>query len=171
VLAPDGTPLKGAQVYARTATGVLVPGANVLADASGSASLHGLPDGDIGVWAKTVKHPGAEDWIEPSAFPLLPEGQNVTLRFRDGLRVRGRVVGAEGQPVAEAFVSAYRKSDLLRTAQTDAEGAFSLLVARDAEMPLKLIAQKWEGRTLLQATLDRWEPRDGEATFRLVAGE
>jgi RNA polymerase sigma-70 factor (ECF subfamily) len=166
VLGPDGLPLKDAQVYARDARGTLVPGANVLSDGSGVASLTGLPDGDVSVWAK-ARREGGEDWIEPFAYPLLPDGQTFTLRFREGVRVRGRV-GAGDAPAAGASVYAYRKTELVRTVLSDADGRFSLLVPVDTEMPLKLVAMRWEGRTLLDASVDRWAPGDGEAVLQLA---
>lgn len=171
VLAPDGSPLRGAQVFARDARGGLVPGANVLTDAEGVAALTALPDGDISVWAKAVRLAEAEDWMDASLYPLLAEGQTATLRIRQGVRVRGMVETAAGEPAAGVFVSAYRRSDLVGSAETDAEGGFSFLVPGDTPMPLRLLAQRWEGRTLLQATVDRWTPERGDVAMALAAGE
>lgn len=170
VLAPDGSPLGGAQVFARDMAGAVVPGANVLTDALGLAVLKALPDGDIGVWAKAVRRPGAEDWMDAFLYPLLAEGQAVTLRMREGLRVRGEVTSADGEPVADAYVTAYRRTDMLRTVQTDASGIFSLLVPADTAMPLRLIAQKWEGKKLLQAAFDAWTPERGDVAMFLAPG-
>jgi hypothetical protein len=171
VLAPDGSPLAGAQVFARDMGGTLVPGANVLTGEAGVAALKGLPDGDVSVWAKAVRLPAAGDWMDASLYPLLAEGQTVTLRIREGLRVRGEVTTTDGEPVADAYVTAYRRGEMLRSAQTDADGIFSLLVPADTAMPLRLIAQKWEGKTLLQATLDAWSPDRGDVAMALAAGE
>jgi len=171
VLAPDGSPLRGAQVFARDATGGLVPGANVLTDPDGIAALKALPDGDLSVWAKAVRLAIAEDWMEASLYPLLAEGQTVTLRIRQGLRVRGEVTAADGEPVPGAYLTAYRGADMLQTVQTGLDGRFSLLVPADTQMPLRLIAQKWEAETLLQATIEAWTPERGDVAMALTPGE
>jgi len=171
VLQPDGSPLPGAQVFLRDARGGLVPGANVLTDKEGIAALKGLPDGDVSVWAKPVRLPKAEDWMEASLYPLLAEGQTVTLKFREGLRVRGEVTSTDGEPVTEAYVSAYKGGDMLANVQTDPEGIFSLLVPADTQMPLRLFAQKWEGQTLLTATIEAWAPERGDVAMALAPGK
>ena len=83
---------------------------------------------------------------------VTPAGQTVELAYRASATIRGIVVGADGEPVGKAHVTAAFDRDA-RTAVTDAKGRFELLVPKGAAN-VKLVARKLRG--------SRWRQSPGE---------
>ncbi len=143
VLDPDGQPVSGAQVFVQH-LGKLVPGANVLTDKRGRANLTALPNADVVVYGKGLpsRHPGADRWLRAQAWPVLPNGQEVTLRIVRAAIVGGQVVNAKREPIGALFASLYEDAQFLRGTICDKDGKFEFRVRADRKFPLRVVIQK-----------------------------
>lgn len=127
VLTPDGKPRQRAIVTYQPQP--MENRVTVETDADGRAVLADLPAAEIGVSA----------WFDPRRvgfmFPLVqkvtPRGQEVVLKCREAVRLKGIVVDPEGKP-RFAQVFALHEGQMF-DAFADKQGRFELLVPADAE--------------------------------------
>jgi hypothetical protein len=120
--AEAGDPVAGAEVVVEARQGsLLVAEDAATSDDSGQVRFGGLPCVDTSVRAEA---PGMV-----AAFTELPlslaDGQvRIDLVMEGGLLLQGRVTGPEGEPVAEARISAWPAEDT-----TDADGRYALMIS------------------------------------------
>jgi RNA polymerase sigma-70 factor (ECF subfamily) len=153
VLLPDGTPVAGARVWAREEF--------AMTDAEGRCTFTGLSALETQVGA--LRPDNSEG--PPIAFPrpetVVPEGQEIVLRFRTASPIEGVLYGPDGTPAAGVPVLLKRGSGLVVTTGTGPEGRFSLIVAADEEGPLAIDAQRSTGGSkILRAYLEGVRPGD-----------
>ncbi len=126
VLAPDGTPLAGARVsYQRPP-----PDERVTAEtgADGRATLTKLPAAEISVYA-FVDAPKL-GFVHPQQVTVTPAGQEIEMRCREAVRLKGIVVDPEGKPTsAQVFV----RSEGSFHGLTGTDGRFEILVPKEME--------------------------------------
>ena len=126
-LAPDGTPAPDVQIYVRVGARN-VAGANARTGPDGRAGFAGLPRSGGTLFATPLaESPGHERWI-PMAVSIRPHGGETTLRFREALVVRGKVVTPDGSPAVDAVVTVLRAGQPDAPVVVDAEGDFRLLL-------------------------------------------
>jgi protocatechuate 3,4-dioxygenase beta subunit len=99
-------------------------------DGAGSFEIRGVT---AGRWDLTVRADGFQNGgREGLEIPAAEEPEEIRIVLREGAVVRGRVVGAGGEPVAAAQVSALGgsrppfRSHSLRSATTDSDGRYRL---------------------------------------------
>ncbi|HEX5135517.1 MAG TPA: sigma-70 family RNA polymerase sigma factor [Planctomycetota bacterium] len=151
VLAPDGTPLEGASVGCSPS----LPDGSVETGADGRVSIANAPDEEILVWCQVDSR--ALGFVGPKSQRVTANGQEIEMRCRTGIPLRGTVVGPDGKPVSGARVSAADESRLSYEAFSDAQGRFEILVPEDLESA----ALSARDRTGLYGSL----------THRVAAGE
>jgi hypothetical protein len=153
VFLPDGAPVAGARVWARDAFAVTDPeGRCVFTQLSAVETQVGAlpPDNSKG---------------PPVAFPrpqtVVPDGQEIVLRFRTASPIEGMLLGPDGAPAARVTVLLKRGPGLVVATVTNAEGGFSLIVAADEEGPLAIDARATTGGSkILSAYLEGLRPGD-----------
>lgn len=162
VLDPEGEPLEGRVVRM---SGAMFAVATT--DHTGRARFSGLLQTEFNLFVSPLAdEPGL--MVPPRLLPVVPNGQEVVLRFRPAVKRVGRVIGA-----SKAYVSLYGKvagkTVSLATTHSDASGRFRLLVAQeDAAGPFRLVAHtvgrkppllvERDGVTFLDEVVLRFEP-------------
>ena len=169
---PHGAAWAHVQVYANH-MGKLVPGANVLTDAAGWATLTGLPDADIAVYARLpARHAEADAWMRHMSWPIRADDQELEVVLRRTRHLRGVVKLGEDLKTG-AFVVLFKSSRMVSRVRTDAEGTFHLKVERTLTGPLWVHAM-WtdDSGTLHQARVNQLEPSDVDGlTLQLATSE
>jgi hypothetical protein len=118
VVGPGGSPIRGAEVTALEASGCLPRKGST--DAEGRYRLEGFAAGEAEV---NVSATGFE---EGSLHPTLTAGNNrldVTLESSQAKELRGRVLGARGQPLGGAVVTC---ASAIKSVHTAGDGSFVL---------------------------------------------
>jgi hypothetical protein len=139
VLDADGAPLPGARVSVPRHVG---PPAEAVADKEGRVVVEGLPR-----WPCQARVEPPSDRGPESARPLAGRAVHPgdpSLPFVVRLSpapptVRGRVVDAEGRPVAKAWGAVYRGAETVSCFESDAEGRFAVA----ADVPAGSRVQVW----------------------------
>lgn len=132
ILAPDGTPRPGIEVFASMTAG---GGRGGTTGADGTYTITGLADGDYTVsaqsdWADNlvgVAYPGTTRWAEAE---LVHVSGATTVQLDDlsllaGATITGTVVGPDGEPLANANVRAW-SLDGENGATTGSDGSYSI---------------------------------------------
>ncbi|MCC6738226.1 MAG: carboxypeptidase regulatory-like domain-containing protein [Planctomycetia bacterium] len=161
---PDGRGVPNARVGFRP--GGRISTLNFDANEIGVAEIARLPDCDLDVYANLPKDmEGTEDWWRPAALRVRPAGQEVVLSFSKGIRLKGTVLGPDGEPQVGAC---------LQSAQTqpyatfsDSSGRFSLLVDGSGVASISIQVSASIGKERLVAKLTGVDPRGGEVVVRL----
>ncbi|GIG21625.1 hypothetical protein Cch01nite_23490 [Cellulomonas chitinilytica] len=132
VLAPDGTPRAGIEVFASTGTG---DGGGATTGADGGYTITGLPDGDYTVNAQSdwganlvgLFYPGTTRWDDAEVVHVADAStaQLDDLTLIAGATVSGIVRGPDGAPLAGAFVEA-RSEDGGNGVYSEADGSFDI---------------------------------------------
>ncbi|MBC8074398.1 MAG: carboxypeptidase regulatory-like domain-containing protein, partial [Deltaproteobacteria bacterium] len=124
----NGTPCKGARVTVRDAVGEEL--GNTRTDGEGALELGGLPAEPVRLSIDCAHALPIDVDLELSRSSVV--GETWAAAVREGVLVRGRVLGAEEQPLADAFVELTRVepledgSDAGGGARTDREGRFEI---------------------------------------------
>jgi hypothetical protein len=113
IVDPDGRPVSGARVACEDKT--------VETDDDGVASLRSLPSRRMRVNAY------AAGFAPPVPVEVVPRGQEITLRCRVGVVVRGRVITSAATPAAGAHVLILVGDERLQTT-TGRDGRFEAIV-------------------------------------------
>jgi len=172
VRTPHRAPWAHVQVFARH-MGKPVPGANVLTDAAGWASLSGLPNADIAIYARVpAGNAEAEEWMRHMSWPVRADDQEIEVVLRRARHLRGVVMLGE-QPQKGVFVTLYKSNPMVANAQTDAAGKFHFKIERVLAGPLWIhAAAADETGTMHQARVNQLEPSDVDGlTLQLVPSE
>jgi RNA polymerase sigma-70 factor (ECF subfamily) len=133
VLTPDGKPLPGATVYFQPAPPDRVA-RPPLTEADGSVTLAELPASEVEI---RVSFRSQKDFVPPKSATVLPDGQEVVLRCREGTPLSGVVVLSDGTPASGANVNVLRDGVLVAGRADDA-GRFRILVPAEGEGPIRL---------------------------------
>lgn len=164
VVGPSGEGVPAARVAVRSEFGeVLARGAT---DADGTFAIGRVPIRSLEVTATAEGKAVRPQWIWPAVHANAP----LTLRMFDAATFEGRVVGAEGEPVAGAQLLVARRdfsalADWEATAVTDADGAFRIAGAPLGPLSVRVAA---EGHGVLRQ--ERSLPLRAAAAFVLPAG-
>ncbi|MET0788389.1 MAG: carboxypeptidase regulatory-like domain-containing protein [Cellulomonas sp.] len=131
ILAPDGTPRPGIEVYASTGSG----GGGSTTGPDGTYAISGLPDGDYTVNAASdwganlvgVVYPGTTRWEDTEPVHV---ADAATVALHDmtlvaGATLAGVVYGPDGAPLARALVKAVSDQDQ-NGATTADDGSYSI---------------------------------------------
>jgi len=163
-VAPDGTAAARAVIRVRQCeTGCW---AACYADAAGIAEFDHLPASEVAVRIHSWEVDGAaSEWLPADEIRLLPDGQEIVIRLRQGTRLLGTVLRPDGQPCPVARVTASRGGESV--IHVDAGGRFSLLIDPDDPTPLDLEAWAGVGHGQLFAKVTGVDPRAGEIVLRL----
>lgn len=144
VLAPDGSPQQGARVPYPSEPGQ-ARRQPALTDADGVAILTNLPAREITVSA----HGGNRRHVPPKVLTVVPNGQEVVLRFRMGIALPGLVVDTGGRPVSGVTILARGGGQLLCQTFSDARGRFELLVPSDEHIDIDAWHRVENGKNLV----------------------
>jgi RNA polymerase sigma-70 factor (ECF subfamily) len=144
VLAPDGTPFAGAQVYARVSPLTSVSGRT---DAAGSVRLEGLPNRPVDVtvdaaadFGKAPPVPGTVPFARERRMGVTPSDDTLTVTLRRCTTLRARVVDARGNGLPDIEVSALLPGDLRPMAPSAPDGSVAFLLHPTDDFPLDLEA-------------------------------
>lgn len=113
---------------------------------------------------------GAGRWLWESVGPVVPDGQTVTVRLREGVRVSGIVLRPDGTPVRRANVLARRGEETVGGAQSGEDGRFSILLDPTRHLPFDLRASDPEDARS-EATLPDLRAGAEDVTLRLARKE
>jgi hypothetical protein len=175
VLAPDGTPVRGATIFLEDAEG------RELTNLSGFDAVRTGEDGRATVRAPAgtiTVEAAARGWASGETKATIPSSDDVTVTLRRGGTIRAKVVGGNGAPVAGAGIEVLDSSgsplghrfsmegisDLLTGATTAADGTWTR-----ADLPAgswKVRAATQDGKTAEQA-VSLSEGETAEITLRL----
>ena len=118
---PEGKPIGGIQIVARSSTGMWSFGANeVRSSDDGGFKIEGLRPGDYrviahhGWWSGELRKPGSNDDAKQGEKATVRAAQVATVRLvieSQAGSIKGAVTGADGKPVSDAFIVAARESD------------------------------------------------------------
>lgn len=134
VCGPDGRPLPGATVLCMDLM------RSWRTDATGAAHLDGLPERPLRLQVMPEPQQVNElGWLSIRLDDLVPRGQRLTLAIRVGARLLGRVTGPAAL-VGRRMVRAVKSGRTLALTQSDAEGAFVLVVDAATDFPLTVQA-------------------------------
>ena len=183
VVAPDGTPARGARVgiadsFGLTADTVRAGGAAPLdnfkatADDQGAVELANLPKVLLAVQAAPGgANPGA--WLADGAVDVLPSGQTIVLRLRKSAEIKGVVLGPDGSPVADALVTASLDAATqpgCSSTRSGPDGRFVLFVDPGLSGPLVITGFRGESPSLI-GTAEGILPGRQDVTIRLAPVE
>ena len=87
-----------------------------------------------------------ESAIEPVPAQVVPEGQEIVLRFRPGRVVEGTVVDAAGNPVPVADVKGTTNHGQDIIARTDFQGRFRVVLLPDSRVDLRVRVRRARSR-------------------------
>lgn len=134
ILAPDGTPRPGIEVFASPAVGS-GNGSGTTTGADGTYALTGLAEGDYTVsaysdWAANlvgVVYPGTTRWSDAEVVHVAAAAsvQLDDMSLIQGGTITGTVFGPDGEPLADASVGAH-SADGGNNAITGDDGSFSI---------------------------------------------
>lgn len=143
VESPDGEPIEGARVTVTHRMWHRQPGS--VSDESGIAWFEGLPARPLRVTATNVG-----DWVLPAGLEVIPDGQEVVLRARRGVTIRGRLLRPGGASVrgrvSVRTVTVFGDIEEFMTRESDADGRFTLRVPEGAAGPFDVAAHAEVGR-------------------------
>ncbi len=132
----------------------------------GVADIDRLPDLELDVLVNPPKGwEGSEDWLRPVTPRVRPVGQEVVIRFSKGVRMRGIVLGPDGEPCPGAHLLSAQTQPYGVVANE--EGRFDFLVDGNSSTPINIKASAGIGHKRLSATLNGVDPRGGELVIRL----
>ncbi|MHC4956284.1 MAG: carboxypeptidase regulatory-like domain-containing protein, partial [Planctomycetota bacterium] len=162
VLTPDGRPMKGIRIFTQQANRFFVT------DEDGRYTFTGLLAREATVQAFPDDR-NAAGLVPPVAAVVVPEGQEIEMRFRKGTPLLGSVSPGPGEQ-GHIYVVLYDGKRAIATANCDKEGRFELLLALDAgNGPFRIQAIESRSRTgsgtkrrngeIDGVTLDGPEPR------------
>jgi len=135
VLLPDGSPAENAHI-----TG---DGLEAFEWSNGVATFRGLPAKRIRVGAYYPVDPAPEilsALVEPLGIEVMPQGQEIVLRFRVAAPIGGTIVDPDGRPVAGVELRLEGPDDLVIFRRTDGQGRFKIKIAADQAGPLRIKA-------------------------------
>lgn len=99
-----------------------------------------------------------EDWIAPSSASAVPGEDDLVFAFRRGEWIQGHTVRTDGSAISDAWVRAEDpRSGYAASANTDAEGAFRLLVDPSLPGPYRVKALVKEDDHWLRGTVETAE--------------
>ncbi len=147
---PDGLPVEEAVALAGD------PLRRAVSDAQGRARLEGLRGRPLTLTVHALGGRTRElGWLPLELHDVTPQGQTLALRFRQGHRLRGRLSGT-GSQAGNLAVRAVRDGRVLAFANTDREGAFTLVVDPERDFPLVVEASATtQAEFSLRLPLDR----------------
>ena len=122
VLAPDGRPEPRAVV---TLGSSMATGLTAIADGLGTVTFQRLPRWPVSLRVAPASHSGERDlWRPVHLEDVHPGGPVTEVRLPEVGALRGRVLDAEGKPVARAWCAALEGAGYAACFATDAEGRF-----------------------------------------------
>jgi hypothetical protein len=137
VESPDGEPIAGARVIVTHRLWQRQP--ESVSDTDGVAAFQGLPARSLRVTATNVG-----DWVQPARLEVVPAGQDVVLRARRGVAVRGKLLRPGGEPVRGRVTvrlsTGFGDFEDLTSRESDATGRFTLLVPEGVAGPFDISA-------------------------------
>ncbi len=141
VLDGAGRPVAGMRVFAphRGAP----RRAAILTGDDGRATIDRLPEMPLFVSTPFSEgHPAASSWAAPESVKVIPDGQEIVLRLRRAVALRGVVVDVNGAPVAEAtvYVEGLGTTGSVVVACSE-DGRFALLIPAEFDGPF--IVKAW----------------------------
>ncbi len=143
VVTPDGTGVPDMQIVPLDARGWRPAEGAQATDASGTLELAALPAAEFVV--RLWSDPPAP-WAPPKQLDLkvVPNGQEIVFRFREGKPIRGVVRKPDGTG-ARAGVRAWRGEESVAFARCADDGTFVLHVPAEEPEPVRLVAYGDEG--------------------------
>ncbi len=158
-----GAPVPGFEVTAH----VTPKSVRARTDAQGRARLEGLPNHRVHLWLSdgiSLERPRPLD-IPPPGFDVVPDGQEIVVKYRAGVAIRGRVVDSSGRPLRLGFVrvSAEGRSYSLRC---DADGRF--VTGGLPDLPMQLEADGYVEKTECVGVVAGVVPGDAEVTITVA---
>lgn len=161
VLSPDGSPVEAATVSALPSAYPLC----VQTDAHGYAEFTALAAEDVSIRVAATDQP----WLPPETVAVVPEGQDLSLRFRIPVTITGTVFLPDGRPASQASVNGLKNdADVGRSCTADTEGRFRLLLEPSVEAPLRIhvLADSGAG-PVLEGYADGISPGDTDVRVTL----
>ncbi|HVG94681.1 MAG TPA: carboxypeptidase-like regulatory domain-containing protein, partial [Planctomycetota bacterium] len=162
VLDADGEPLRDAklQVEGRAA---------VALDATGRATLEGLPARPLRMTVELASDGWKQGWLQPNPEALEPDGRQHVLRLRRAARIEGIVVDPAGRPVPRVEVHVTQGPGTLTMSRSDAAGKVSIAVDPDRYFPLELTAfRASQGQAYLKGRVTLQRLPSGPLTLQLA---
>ncbi|MEW6745318.1 MAG: hypothetical protein AB1486_21410 [Planctomycetota bacterium] len=164
MLDQNGLPLRSAPVLLE-GEGVFATGET---DAAGKALFENLPDVELLVAAALPRHTELPPTIiVPSPLTVRPAGQQVALRCRQGVAIKGIALDAQGQPLAHAGVDVWTVSGEYFRGRADAFGRFAVAVPPGEKCSLGLRPRRGAAPDASTVVARDVTPEDGEITLRL----
>lgn len=150
VLTPDGAPLPDAAVYFQPAPPERTA-RPPLTGKDGGVTLEELPAREIQI---RVSFRSQQDFVPPELVTVMPDGQKVVLRCREGVALCGVVVLAGGTPAAGANVNAVRDGTQV-SGRADGAGRFRVFVPAEDEGPIRVFTSYagTDGKTYVGSVL------------------
>jgi hypothetical protein len=108
-------------------------------------------------------------WARPHAVEVVPEGQEIVLRFRATVPVTGHVLLPDGSPYRYS-VEVWRDDTFLAFGLADESGRFCVPVPADEPGPVRVQVRPWQferHRGLATAVVDGVEPGGPDVEIRL----
>jgi hypothetical protein len=132
----------------------------------GRFRVSGLPPRRVSCWALRGEAEGlSEAAVRPPPLAVVPDGQEVVLRFREGVVMTGVVRDATGRAVPGVTVVLRADMELLGTARTDGEGRFRVAGLPGRKHRLSAVASLPD-RGRADATLEDVVPGPEELELR-----
>ena len=165
VESPAGKPVSGAQVELIEDPGL---SAFEVTDALGVAAFENLYEATMLVKVmRPAQDPAAADWLTAQEYRVTPAGQEIVVKMREGIRLRGVVLLPDGEPCPGATVCpTIRRADC-PPVEAGEDGGFEFLIDPDDPDPLELVAWAELGGEKYLALTGRVDPRAGLVTIRL----
>ena len=109
-----------------------------------------------------------ENVVRPHVARVVPEGQEVVLRFREGVFLTGKVLDAKGKAVMGAVVTLMTRDGAWSsgTALTDEGGRFRIAGVPGAEHRLNAFHRSRDG-VMFAGALNAVVPEEGEVEVKL----
>ncbi len=167
LVGPAGQPISGAGLSVFVPVNEQKP---AITGSDGRANWTGLPalpfTPMFSGWRGTREQP----WIAPRFESVTPEGQELTVRFRQGAVIEGAVLKEDGTPRAYAFVQIIEDDKRVRDALADAEGRFVAILDPEFKGKVRLRCEEpgAAGKQKLRAVADV-RPGQDPVTLQLKA--